>query len=429
MAGIIASSSSVEVEISTGDEIYVPETVSIAVTAGRAIDSDNTGNNNRRVVVDGTVVSTGSNAIRLADDASELGLNFVTVGREGVARTLNLAVNAAVWVFGSESLVENAGEISGLWGIYVQAYDGSGIINSGIASGGTNDASASGILMDGSSGVQVQNSGLVVGANGVVGTDSDFTLRNSGEISGYSLAGVDASQSTPTGAVTIVNSGLISGLTAAIIGTGFDDVVRNDGRLVGAVDLGDGADVYRGFEDGAVMGAVLGGVGEDDLRGSRADDALNGGADADQLRGRRGDDDLTGGAADDFLYGGRGDDLLAGGGGKDALRGGADEDMLLGGGGAAELFGGRGDDEMTGGGGADRYVVRRGGGEDVVTDFADDADKLDLSAFGFARFNQVKKLASRADGGVLIDLDGVGGGSVQLEGLGFNAFDGADVIL
>lgn len=410
MTGIIATSSAAEVEIASGDELYVPETVRIAVVSGRGVDSDTSGTNNRRVVIDGTVVSTGNNGIRLVDNAEDEGFNYLLIGREGTVRTLNIGGIAAVWVLGSNSFIDNAGEASGVWGLYVQDYDGSSIVNSGLASGAASNSVAAGILVETSAGVLIQNSGVVTGGNGVISRSSDFTLRNTGEISGVVGAGIDASQQSPTGGVKIVSSGVVTGAAAAIIGTEFGDVVRNAGLMSGDVELGAGDDRYAGGQ-GVVDGVVKGDGGEDDLRGGAKDDVFRGGTENDALRGRRGDDSLYGDAGDDVLQGGRGDDFLFGGAGDDVIRG------------------GRGDDEVNSGGGRDVVVIRRGNGDDRIVQFANNRDKVDLKAFGFDNFKQVERLAERADGGVLIDLEGHGGGSVWLGGLDLAKFNAGDLIL
>ena len=72
---------------------------------------------------------------------------------------------------------------------------------------------------------------------------------------------------------------------------------------------------------------------------------------------------------------------------------------LTGGGGNDALAGGGGDDVLTGGTGRDTFVFAKGGGHDVITDFAEDLDRIDLSSFGFATFTaaQAQFAASGAD--------------------------------
>ena len=180
---------------------------------------------------------------------------------------------------------------------------------------------------------------------------------------------------------------------------------------------------------------LLGDAGSDIIRGNEGDDLLYGDGlagpfpaifpepgsgipiDANTLIGGAGNDTLYSGYGADLADGGIGDDLVVGygvladdnpirsaqardGDGADTLSGGAGNDTLLGGGGADVLRGGTGDDLLVGGTGAD--VLTGGGGADifrfgamdtrarmpvfdtqgdVVTDFRQGQDKLDLTLF------------------------------------------------
>jgi hypothetical protein len=85
-----------------------------------------------------------------------------------------------------------------------------------------------------------------------------------------------------------------------------------------------------------------------------------------------GDDTLRGDRGRDELWGGAGDDRLAGEAGADTLWGGDGEDMLL---------GGRGDDMLEGGPGADAFVFRSGTeGADTIADWGDGDDRIELGA-------------------------------------------------
>ena len=140
-------------------------------------------------------------------------------------------------------------------------------------------------------------------------------------------------------------------------------------------------DGIGGFE------VLVGGSGDDTLRGASGAETLDGGDGADVLRGRGGDDALFGGTGADRLSGNAGDDRLYGDPAQgddyytpiirllpDRLDGGAGDDVLsdtggrntyLGGPGADVLEGGAGPDRMLGGAGPDR-VLARGGGRDRV---------------------------------------------------------------
>jgi Ca2+-binding RTX toxin-like protein len=127
--------------------------------------------------------------------------------------------------------------------------------------------------------------------------------------------------------------------------------------------------------------------------------------------------------------GGDGDELY-GDAGNDSLYGGTENDILCGGAGADLIVGGDGNDTMDGGTRADRFVVARGHGDDVTDNFQHNADRLDLTAFGFASAAAVRALASARSDGVFIDLTSVGGDSILIaSGLRLNQLDGGDLIL
>jgi hypothetical protein len=113
------------------------------------------------------------------------------------------------------------------------------------------------------------------------------------------------------------------------------------------------------------------------------------------------------------LAGTDGRDLLIGLGGRDRLDGGAGDDQLVGGAGNDRLAGGRGHDILEGGDGRDVFVVGRGGGSDVIKDFAPQ-DVVDLSGIvGIRRFRDLD--FRDTDNGVVLTLPG--GGTVTFEGL------------
>src|SRR5436190_1531489 len=103
-----------------------------------------------------------------------------------------------------------------------------------------------------------------------------------------------------------------------------------------------------------------------------------------------------------ILTGTSGDDSLAGLDGDDTLDGGAGDDTLDGGAGADALFGQAG---------ADLFVLRRGGGADVVGDFQAGTDQVDLRDFGLAGFAQLQAKMAQAGTDVVI---GLGAGDLLL---------------
>lgn len=110
--------------------------------------------------------------------------------------------------------------------------------------------------------------------------------------------------------------------------------------------------------------------GDDYLEGGGGGDTLNGGGGEDEIRGGDGADRVLGRGNDDMLYGEDGDDVLKGHGGNDTLDGGADNDHIEGKG---------GNDTLTGGTGNDTFVFEKNRfGNDVILDFEDDIDTIEL---------------------------------------------------
>lgn len=117
---------------------------------------------------------------------------------------------------------------------------------------------------------------------------------------------------------------------------------------------------------------IVGGHGEDALRGTPRRDVIVARAGDDVVRGRggndivcarRGDDLVRGGSGRDRVHGGAGDGNLRGGAGKDRVSAGTGRDSVRGGRGRDRLMGGADRDELRGGKGRDR--CRGGGGRDL----------------------------------------------------------------
>ena len=135
------------------------------------------------------------------------------------------------------------------------------------------------------------------------------------------------------------------------------------------------------------------------INAGTGDDTVLAGYGADTVQGGSGDDLIQGWGAlaqsslyrDAYARDADGGDSLRGDAGNDTLRGGGGTDRLDGGDGGDLLGGGTGADTLQGGAGADRFVF--GGLDararmpvydtqgDVVADFQDGLDQLDLSAF------------------------------------------------
>ena len=178
----------------------------------------------------------------------------------------------------------------------------------------------------------------------------------------------------------------------AVLGTSANDVLRgsqtsdmlygqegND-RLVGR----SGNDQLMG-ESG--NDTLYGNRGDDVIEGGLGNDVIHGGKDSDFVSGNEGDDfvfgqvgndAVFGNAGNDTMQGNQGNDVLEGGAGNDFMRGGKDNDTLIGGEGNDVLMGNKGNDVLTGGAGADVFVFN-GDGIDVITDFQDGVDLLQVS--------------------------------------------------
>ncbi|MCZ4353555.1 beta-propeller fold lactonase family protein [Roseovarius aestuarii] len=143
-------------------------------------------------------------------------------------------------------------------------------------------------------------------------------------------------------------------------------------------------DVVQNFE-----GASGSNTGDDTLRGTDGESILRGYGGNDRLHGYGGDDSLVGGSGDDSLYGADGADTMRGGSGNDYLDGG----------------GGTGTDLLYGDAGQDVFHFDRGEGNDVIKDFENNIDVIELDNFaGFATAADALALAVNVDGDVFFDF-------------------------
>lgn len=368
MTNIIATDTASTILLADNDRLYVPRDVEVVVASNYGVRFANTGDNAHEVYVDGTVVSLAVNAIWLTNDADGLGQNRLVIGESGIVRTVNIPGNSAIYMSGTDSVLQNWGEVSGTWGAFLQGWDRGLVENHGVMAGNVQ----AGVFITSSSNVEVINTGSITGADGVAFSTAAGIVRNSGEIitNGAGNQAIDALAAN--GAITVLNSGWIAAQTVAIrTGSGFD-TVRNSGLIEGDVSLGGGDDLYDGI-GGRLASAVSGGSGNDtylvddstielvelagegldtvrslvsfhlgahfenldllgagnvDGRGNTEHNAITGNIGNNLLRGAAGDDTLAGGEGNDLLHGNRGNDLLAGGTGDDTLIGGAGSDTV-----------------------------------------------------------------------------------------------------
>lgn len=174
-----------------------------------------------------------------------------------------------------------------------------------------------------------------------------------------------------------------------------------------------GSDIVTGgtgndFIDGVCGNdRLFGDEGNDTLLGGNGRDIIFGGADDDLLDGQNQEDSLNGEAGNDKLLGDKGNDTLDGGTGKDTLNGGTDNDLL------------------TGGADADTFLFRRGDGQDIITDFTQGSDLIDLTMLRVWDISQL----SIQEAGTGVRINTGDGNYIELTGLTEGALTNADFIL
>lgn len=181
----------------------------------------------------------------------------------------------------------------------------------------------------------------------------------------------------------IVNRGEMSAggniFSLVIKGHDGNETVRNSGTIEGSISLGGNSDTYNG-RGGHVTGVINGGDGPDRYILDNKTDYVFEGAD-------QGYDRLTVSfsmtlANDNHIeaiyLSGKGNFNLHGNKDGNVLIGNAGNNTLLGDAGSDWLRGGRGTDLLTGGEGADTFEFVARSGKEIITDFLDGIDKLQL---------------------------------------------------
>lgn len=202
--------------------------------------------------------------------------------------------------------------------------------------------------------------------------------------------------------------------TTVIRGDAGDDVL--EAATQGFIPAGGGAVVLRS--------EVYGGAGDDVLKSTLTGYVYDGGFDfRSSLFGGSGDDILQAIvtlSADASYYSVTGSTLLDGGTGRDQIAGSAAQDRIIGGSGA---------DTMSGGAGDDTFVCRpdAGRGVDIVRDFGNGNDRIELTAFHLSAAGLQALLAQSS--GETIDLGSIGGTDLRLIGVDVASLHAADFIL
>jgi Ca2+-binding RTX toxin-like protein len=355
------------IQVNVVDDAFIAAGVTVVSTTATAI----AGNGSGHVVdVEGTVVGLSS-AIGLGATLADTDQHLI-IGSNGYVDGETFG-NAAVYVWGGRSTVDNHGTIRGP--------------GFALAVGGSDPTGTS----------TVNNTGLIEGGAGIerlIGATGVIVVHNSGEIratigGGYSYQG-DAGDAR--------------------------DIIENSGIMHGSVILGAGDDSYDGsngvidaFVGGTNIGFVDGGLGLDVLKGGAASDHLIGGDGNDVLFGGAGADKLFGDADDDEIHGGADGDTISGGSGADTLFGDAGKDELEGGAQADKLFGGDGDDDLDGGAQADVMFAGAGNDRYHVDDAGDVVDESTGSGFDFVLSSVSFNLSDTAHARGVIEVLGLTG--------------------
>ncbi len=329
--------------------------------------------------------------------------------------------NDAIDVAGEFTEIINRGSVSGFNnGLYVRG-ESADITNHGIVDGGFKGIDLLGDKH------YLANMGSISGNLGVSVNGEANVIANSGFINGVQIHSESGDAANVINNFGTIGESLLAPVAGAVSGGLGTDHITNSGFIGGDVSL-EGGDDWLDTRLGEIAGAILAGSGADTVLGSDGEDDISGGDNGDYLKGRLGDDVISGGQGSDVIRGGLGDDRLSGDGNGDGLYAGRGDDTLDGGKGADRLNGGRGDDELTGGSGADVFVFKLDAGDDVITDFEDGNDRIDLSAFGVA-FGAVDAATTALGGDAVIDFDALGGeGSLVVTGAAGD-LDAADFLL
>ncbi|MCV0429534.1 MAG: M10 family metallopeptidase C-terminal domain-containing protein, partial [Roseibium sp.] len=214
-----------------------------------------------------------------------------------------------------------------------------------------------------------------------------------------------------------------------LIGGAGNDLLKGGANVDTLLGHNGGDTLYGGNANDTLDGdngddVLRGENGNDLLRGSDGDDILIGGAGNDLLKGGAGEDQLMGHNGGDTLYGGNSDDVLEGDNGTDTLYGEIGNDTLRGGNDGDTLIGGKGDDFLFGQSGSDTFVFDDEWGDDIIYDFEDGSETINLSSV-----NGVSGLADLSiSGGAGNTIISYNQNSITLNGINSSQIDSNDFI-
>jgi len=283
---------------------------------------------------------------------------------------------------------------------------------------------------------EVVNSGTIrVSGFAAIAYGADSLLRNDGSIHAYAglivagdhstaingvrgeiLTSDDGLRSEAASGLTVrmVNHGRIVSAGDAAHGSHSDDHLRNDGTMIGDINLGDGNDVID-LRGGRLNGTIEGGDGSDRLVTDRSGHALieqpDNGYDVVMASASYtlGDNVETlvltasanvngaGNILDNDLYGNSGNNVLRGRGGDD------------------RIIGGSGDDRLFGGDGVDTFLFATHPGRDTIEDFQHTQDVISIGDWRpNISFDDIVAHTKDVDGDAVLRF---GPDSIRIEGV------------
>lgn len=254
--------------LDAADNLWIGPTGSIRISSSAAALANNLATDTLLdIVVDGSIIGMGGPAIALTSAGSGAAFDTIMIGQTGVLRSIagdalvltrsnetvinhgsimaNPSSETGVQITGNNSVVTNAGTITAGIGISMTGTSNS-VTNSGAISGrigvdlagGITSLSNTGsiqaedqqsILQSGFTTARVYNSGSILSARGdgiqasATSTSASYELTNLGRIHGGGGFGVEmgyATAANPSTALSVTNSGQITGALGGILVTG-----------------------------------------------------------------------------------------------------------------------------------------------------------------------------------------------------------------
>lgn len=347
---------------------------------------------------------------------------------------------AAIRSTGAGAIIANTTSLNGKTAGIVSAGDHAAVTNQG-----TINADRTGVSIAGDHSA-LTNAQSIAAGTAILVSGNDVTITNDNQITGTSKK--DATIEIAAGGhTTIVNHGAVTTQSGTVLSSGDgNETVINTASLYGVVDLGGGNDVFKSLK-GDVSGAVNGGSGNDRIVNTglmEYDVDLGSGNDVftslkGEVRGK-----VIGGQGDDLYVIGISADI------RETAHGGTDtiqskftyalarnvENLELIGKGRMEatgndlanrIEGNENDNHLAGLGGKDVFVFETGCRQDIIDDFADGKDRVDLSGYkGIDGFSDLNGGIAQSGADVVVSL--TGGDQVTIEHAHKGDFSAADFV-